>query len=392
MKKKAFLKILAEVVDSLKSLNAGEYRPVPTEGADAETALLIKEINGLNENTHAHIRREEDEHRKLTAVFDNVAQGIIALDYRKEIVFANGSALWLFGGKSTGTGKELAYLIEDGDLLDKIDAHIGEEEFCFEREYAGKILSVIGKKISSDEEEKALSHILIFTDVTGERGIIRQKSDFFANASHELKTPITVMRGLAEILLTKEDLEEQEKKRITRIHKESLRMADLISDMLKLSKLERNEEEERCEVDVGEMAEEVLSELSGGVESKNLRISLTGQGRVFADPKKIFELVQNLCSNAVNYNRQDGWIKVTLTEKGNLLALSVADGGIGIEKEHLPRLCERFYRVDKSRSKKTGGTGLGLAIVKHICALYKADLEIRSEFGEGTEVIVTFHK
>ncbi len=223
-----------------------------------------------------------------------------------------------------------------------------------------------------------------------EKDIIRQKSDFFANASHELKTPITVMRGLTEILLSKEGLEEQEKKQIARIHKESLRMTDLIADMLKLSKLERSEQEERVEVSLREIAEEIVAELAGGIEEKNLTVSITGSGKVLAEPKNMFELLQNLCSNAVNYNKQGGWIRIQLEESAAGVILRVADGGIGIEKEHIPRLCERFYRVDKSRSKKTGGTGLGLAIVKHICVLYGAELEITSALGEGTTVCVKF--
>ena len=271
-----------EVGDSLRSLNAGEYKPLAVEGREPELSSVFKEINELNESTHRHMLREKE--------------------------------------------------------------------------------------------------------------IIQQKSDFFANASHELKTPITVMRGLTEILLNKEGLEEQEKKQISRIHKESLRMGSLISDMLKLSKLERGEREEKTEVDLREIANEVLVELSEEAKSKGLTVRLEGAGKVLADPKKMFELVQNLCSNAVNYNKQGGSLEVCVTETGNTTELQVTDSGIGIEKEHIPRLCERFYRVDKSRSKKTGGTGLGLAIVEHICALYHVERSIESEIDKGTRVTVVFNK
>ncbi len=271
-----------EVGDSLRSLNAGEYKPLEIEKGETELYSVFREINELNESTHRHMLREKE--------------------------------------------------------------------------------------------------------------IIQQKSDFFANASHELKTPITVMRGLTEILLNKEELNEQEKKQISRIHKESLRMGSLISDMLKLSNLERGEVEERMEVDLGEIVSEVLSELSEETKAKNLTVRAEGEGKVLADPKRMFELVQNLCSNAVNYNKQDGLLEVTLAETEEFVTLQVTDSGIGIEKEHIPRLCERFYRVDKSRSKKTGGTGLGLAIVKHICALYHAELSIESEIGKGTRVTVVFKK
>ncbi len=333
-----------------------------------------------------------EEKRFYKTLLDNVAQGIVALNDKGELVFVNDNALVQFGGKGRTTGNELANFIDDSELVELIERNMEEERFSFIHQYNGKMISVSGKCVSQEEAERGLAYILLFTDVSSEREIIRQKSEFFANASHELKTPITVMRGLTEILLAKESLDEQEKKQIERIHKESLRMAELISDMLKLSKLERNELEERTEVNIREIAEEVLAELSGSIEEKNLAVTLTGEGRVLADARNIFEILQNLCSNAVNYNRQDGWIKVKLADEGKETVLTVADGGIGIEKEHIPRLCERFYRVDKSRSKKTGGTGLGLAIVKHICARYKAELEVTSEIGQGTTVTVRFKK
>ena len=226
-----------------------------------------------------------------------------------------------------------------------------------------------------------------------ETDVVRQKSEFFANASHELKTPITVMRGLAELLLQEDNLNEKERKQLERIHKESVRMTNLVSDMLKISKLERGEEtDERAVVEWKEIAEEVVAEFFEEIRAKNLKVKIKGAGKIAIDPKKAFELLQNLCGNAVHYNKENGWLEIVFEEDETHTTVSVKDGGIGIEEEHLPRLCERFYRVDKSRSKKTGGTGLGLSIVKHICVLYGASLTIESEFGEGTEVTVRFQK
>ncbi len=387
-----FSERIMEVSDSLKSLNAGQYKPLKTDSTEPEFYSVFKEINELNESTHDYMRREVRERQKLNAVLDNVAQGIVALNSDGEIAFFNGSALNLFDGNSSVAGKKLIHLIDDARLCEEVATRIGMENFVFEHEMQGKILSVAGRRITGEQDERALTDILIFTDITSSREIIRQKSDFFANASHELKTPITVMRGLTELLLEKENLDEQEKKQIGRIHKESLRMSSLISDMLKLSKLERGEEEELVEVELKEIATEVVAELSEECRAKNLSVEVTGEGKVFADPKKIFELIQNLCSNAVNYNKRDGSIKIVIAEKNSSVVLEVSDSGIGIEKEHIPRLCERFYRVDKSRSKKTGGTGLGLAIVKHICALYGAELSIDSEIDRGTCVTVIFKK
>ena len=164
--------------------------------------------------------------------------------------------------------------------------------------------------------------------------------------------------------------------------------------MLKLSKLENGEETELILADVNlrEIAEEVLAELSSKLAEKNITATITGNATVVADSKKIFELVENLCSNAINYNKDNGKIMVSIVEETDVVELKVSDTGIGIEKENIPRLCERFYRVDKSRSKKTGGTGLGLAIVKHICALYNAELSIESDVGIGTTITVVFNK
>ena len=381
---------LVQVGDSLKSLNAGQYMPLDAEKTEPEFYSVFQEINELNESTHTYIRRQESEQKKLNAVLENVAQGIVALNAKKEIVFVNGSALKLFDCRAECEGRTLAYLIADTGLCEGIAAKLEEDNFSLEYNYRARILSVAGKRVE-ESDERSFSYILIFTDVTGAREIIRQKSEFFANASHELKTPITVMRGLTEILMEKDSLQESEKKQIERIHKESLRMASLISDMLKLSKLERGEEEEPVNVELREVALEVVAELAAEAETQQLQVSVEGEGVVRGDPRKLFELIQNLCSNAVNYNKPNGFVQVQIQPEEEGIRLSVRDSGIGIEKEHIPRLCERFYRVDKSRSKKTGGTGLGLAIVKHICALYKAELSIESEIGVGTCVTVKFN-
>lgn len=379
---------IGEVANSLKSLNDGEYIPLKTSTKEPEFFAVFNEINECNEKAHAAMLREEHEREKLNAVLSRVSQGIVALDEKGTIVFANDSALRLFEGSVTDEGKPLAYLIADTRLCKRILTE-NAESFSFEEKFRDCLLNVSGKNLA---DTTGMSKLLIFSNVTTEKEIVRQKSDFFANASHELKTPITVMRGLAELLLQTDGLPEKERKQIERIHKESLRLTSLLSDMLKISNLERGEEEERTSVDLRAVANEVVSELAVAIQAKNLQVRVTGEGTVTASNKNMYELVQNLVGNAVNYNKENGWLNVVTEEGENAVVFRVEDGGIGIEKEHLPRLCERFYRVDKSRSKKTGGTGLGLAIVKHVCARYNADLKIESEFGEGTCITVTFKK
>ena len=376
---------------SLKSLNAGEFEPLPTDKGVISWAF--SEINALNKSTQKTMSRRQRELEKLKAVLDNVAQGIVAMDDKEEIVFVNFRALEIFRGCEGLVGNTLSALIDDERLRTRLQQRTtANESFSFAYTYGKKTYDVAGSMIA-ETGSKGISRLIIFTDITGEQEIVRQKSEFFANASHELKTPLTVMRGLTEILLEEKNLNQQEEKRLQRLHKESVRMSELISDMLKISKLERSEEEELFEpVDVREIATEAAAELASAAQQKGVTVTVEGEGEILADSKKIFDLIVNLLTNAVNYNKENGWVRVRIDEREKTLLLCVEDGGIGIEKEHLPRLCERFYRVDKSRSKKTGGTGLGLAIVKHICAKYGARLSIESEFGKGTCVSVEFDK
>ena len=382
---------ITDVGKSLRSLNDGNYAPIKTSSDEPELYTVLNEINELNSSIHKHIRKETEERNKLDTVLENVYQGILAIDRNKKIIFANKSVMKLFGCAEEPSGNDVVFLIDDLALCNLISEHLGED-FGGEYSYKGKDLSVVIK--NADDAGNECS-IVIFTDVTKEKEMTRQKNDFFANASHELKTPVAVMQGLSELLLAK-NLDESSEKQVERIHKESLRLSSLITDMLELSRLENGGQSEMIlsEVNLKETAEEALGELSAKMAEKGVTatVTVTGNGTIDGDAKKIYELIENLCGNAVNYNKENGKIAVDITENDETVVLKVSDTGIGIEKENIPRLCERFYRVDKSRSKKTGGTGLGLAIVKHICALHNATLSIDSDIGLGTTVTVTFNK
>lgn len=381
---------IINVGKSLKSVNRGEYVPIIADKSEPELYSVLCEINELNESTHNHILETERQGRKLNKVLENISQGIIAINDKKEIAFVNKSAAELFEKEGSLVGEELFTLIGDSELYSKIQSHIFEN-FAMVYEHKGKHLSIVIHEV--DKDDLKISSIIIITDITNEKAIAKQKSEFFANASHELKTPITVMQGLSELLLTDQELPSGAVKRVERIHKESLRLASLISDMLKLSKLESGDVDPTLvtsSVNLRATFEEVLEELKVSMQQKNLSYTLEGDGEVLADPKKIYELIQNLCSNAVNYNREGGKISINITKCDSETLLSVADTGIGIDEKHIPLLCQRFYRVDKSHSKKTGGTGLGLAIVKHICALYGATMSIESQLDIGTVVTVKF--
>ena len=384
---------ITEIGDSLKSLNGGEYAPIKTDMSEPELFGVLNQINELNVNIHSHIRSADGERVKLNTVLDTVLQSIIALDSTKKIVFANKSALSKFGGSHSDIGRDLIFLIENFEIYENITSHL-HENHAFTCTYNEMTLSVVISKVTDDAILDEISAIIIITDITQEKLIQKQKSDFFANASHELKTPITVMQGFAEVLMNKEGMDENSKKQLGRIYKECLRLGSLISDMLMLSKIESGEAPKRVisEICLEELAKEVLYGLSEKASNRNVTATIEGSATLTADQAMIFELIQNLVSNAIKYNKDGGKINVSFEETENGVILEVKDTGIGIEKEHLPRLCERFYRVDKSHSKRIGGTGLGLAIVKHICAICDAELSIESVFGIGTTVTVIFSK
>ena len=384
---------VTEIGESLKSLNEGKYAPIKTDMSEPELFGVLNQINELNANIHSHIRIADGERVKLNAVLDNVSQSIIALDKSKRIVFANKRAFEMFNGTHHDIGRDLVFLIEKLPVYEQITEHIGEN-FAFNCAYDDKYLSVVITKVTNEVICDDISAIIIVTDITKEKLIEKQKSDFFANASHELKTPITVMQGFAEVLMNKEGMDDTSQKQLGRIYKECLRLGSLISDMLMLSKIESGDAPVRAlsEVALEDIAKEVLDGLSEKAQSRNITANIVGSAKICADQTMIFELVENLVSNAIKYNKDGGSVTVSITETDTGVCLKVKDTGIGIEKEHLPRLCERFYRVDKSHSKRIGGTGLGLAIVKHICAIIGAELSIESEFGIGTTVTVVLEK
>ena len=384
---------VTEIGDSLKSLNSGTYVPIKTDMSEPELFGVLNQINELNANIHNNIRVANGERVKLNTVLDNVSQSIIALDKTKRIVFANKSALSLWGGTHRDVGRDLVFLIKNSDIYECIKSHF-KEDYAFVCRHIGMDLSIVISSVTDNAISDEITSILIITDITQEKLIQKQKSDFFANASHELKTPITVMQGFAEVLMNKDGIDETSKKQIARIYKECLRLGTLISDMLMLSKIESGDAPKQVptEMLLEEVAREVLDRLSDKAQERGITATVSGTARLTADQSMIFELVENLVSNAIKYNKDGGAISVTVEENGDGVLLKVMDTGIGIEKEHLPRLCERFYRVDKSHSKRIGGTGLGLAIVKHICAVNDADLTIDSDFGIGTTVSVLFRK
>lgn len=222
----------------------------------------------------------------------------------------------------------------------------------------------------------------------------QMRQEFTANVTHELKTPLTSISGYAELIETGMAAEADVTRFAQGIHTNANRLLILINDIIRLSELDSAEEEIALEkLDLYEMATTCVEMLEPNAEKHHVTISLTGEkSYVYGNRMMVEELLYNLCDNAIRYNYVNGSVTVDVREEGRKTVLTVSDTGIGIPKEHQERIFERFYRVDKSRSKSTGGTGLGLAIVKHIIAKHKAKLEVESEPGKGTVMKVWFAK
>ena len=234
--------------------------------------------------------------------------------------------------------------------------------------------------------------MLFIVDITDRERAEQLRKEFSANVSHELKTPLTTIMGYAEIIgngiARAEDIPEFAGK----IRQEAARLLSLIEDIIKLSRLDENELTSRFErVDLAEVCRSVVKKLSDKARNANVSLSFTGSSCAVSGIESILhEILFNLTDNAIIYNREGGEAHISLTESDGQATLVVEDTGIGIAHEHLDRIFERFYRVDKSHSRETGGTGLGLSIVKHGALLHGASIRLESEPGQGTRVTLVF--
>lgn len=248
------------------------------------------------------------------------------------------------------------------------------------------------------KKEMLYKELIPFTEMIQEQhtNIIKSakiRQEFSANVSHELKTPLTAISGYAELMENGMANEQDMNRFAKEIHRNANRLLTLINDIIRLSELDSEELKLTTEpVDLYSLAANCIKTLDIHAQKNGVTITLKGvHGVVEANRQMMEELIINLCDNGIRYNKVNGSVTVTVGENGEHVFLSVKDTGIGIPKNHQDRIFERFYRVDKSRSKSTGGTGLGLAIVKHIVAQHNAELILESEEGKGTEIRVVFY-
>lgn len=381
------------IVKPLNGLNLDE--PLNNDSYD-EIAPLLTRLSSQQQRIKTQSDELEQKRREFEAVTTGMTEGIVLLNAKHEILSINPSAKKLLGAESVSSeqpfpaGQTILSLNRSTELqevLAQADKGSRAERVAA---FSNGSYEISASPIITDEKVSGMA--LLFLNVTEKERSEQLRREFTANVSHELKTPLQTISGYAELMSNgmakAEDLTDFSGK----IYAESRRMIRLVDDIIKLSRLDEGTGELLFEsVDLYAIAAETASELQDLAEGVGVSLAVTGEPTVMSGiPRLLREIVFNLCDNAVKYNRSGGRVTITVSRDENAAKLSVSDTGIGIPEEHIKRIFERFYRVDKSRSKAVSGTGLGLSIVKHAALAHGAGIETHSEPNVGTVITVSF--
>lgn len=388
-----------KIEEMLVDINNGEYTPsqIPDKLNFPEFKAVLTKIDDLASEIAKNFMSLQYEQKKSTILLQSVNQGIIIVSKSGRIVLNNATALRIFGKQQDVVGVDLSYLVTDEDLLGVLRQSLEDKKYYTGEVQIGEDVYRVEATFSNIYDDDVISDevmLIILTNVTLEVNSAKIRSEFFANASHELKTPLTAISGYSELLTMEGIDKKQVKKCVEEINSNSQRMKALIDDMLKLSKLDANmDNEEISKFDLADICREVLKEMSGIAESKNVTLQFDGKAQFIGRKKMIATLVSNLVNNGIKYNKDGGHVWVSVEEKPESVEIKVKDDGIGIAKEHQSRLFERFYKVDTSRTyTNESSTGLGLAIVKRIAVIHGGKISLKSAPGDGTEFKVSFPK
>lgn len=350
--------------------------------------LRIKEQNKLIE---AHIQSLAAEKDTINAIVGNMREGLVLLDGWGKILVVNKSAANMLGVPTTGhIGQPYVFMTRNTTLGQAVEQALQGTHSDGLFKVGDRDYQYLANPVYENHEIDGA--VLLLFDATEEQRSQRLRREFSANVSHELKTPLTAISGYAEIvesgMADPRDIENFAGK----IRSEASRLLSLIDDIIKLSKLDESVGgREFKPVSLLDSARYVAERLQEKAQANNVEINIEGDHASVAGEKNMIEdLIFNLLDNAIKYNKPEGSINVLVCQVRDKVTLTVRDTGIGIPKEDLNRVFERFYRADKNHSKKIVGTGLGLAIVKHIAQYHSATLEIKSEENIGTTVVVNF--
>lgn len=382
---------LQELTKAARSISAGDI-PVRVENAPDEMGELSGAFNRMSERLAAAYQKLEQSNSQLAGILQGMNDGVVAVDGQGRIALMTDRARELLGSYA-GVSRRLAdcgthYLAVQA-MLDRVMT--GEKPFTETLTLAApteRILEIYAARVEGDASGGALA---VISDVTRLRKLEIMRSEFVANVTHELKTPLTSIRGYIELLKSEERDRQTALSFYEIIEIEAERLQKLTDDLLQLSDIEHGGgEAEVVPVPLEEVVDRVIATLRPEAEARNIALHpfIEPGLQVCAQSGRLYQLIKNLMENAVKYNRDGGAVNLSAAVERGVAVIRVHDTGIGIPPEHLERIFERFYRVDKGRSRELGGTGLGLSIVKHIVSLYGGDVRVDSAVGVGTTFTV----
>lgn len=343
-------------------------------------------------NQQKTIKKQLDEAKKhrdeFKLITENMSEGFLITDRDGRLLSCNGAALKLLDAEENDA--TVLSLNRTENFRKTVHSALCGERAENTMTHGENTYNLIANPVF--EGDKTIGAVIVIIDVTESRRRELIRREFTANVSHELKTPLTSISGFAELLSAGGVPEDTVTDFAKTIYTEAQRLISLVSDIIKISELdEKSVCYEKENVNITELSRDVARRLKMSADKKNVKIGISGEDiSVYGVRKILDEMIFNLCDNAVKYNKEGGTVEIRVKKEDGKTVLSVRDTGIGIAPSQQSRVFERFYRVDKSRSKAEGGTGLGLSIVKHGAMYHGAEIKLTSTPGEGTEVTVIF--
>lgn len=350
---------------------------------DAELRKLSTNFNNMAERLESTFKESLDKQNRLEAILKSMSNGVIALDNSNRIIMMNPFAKTIFG--ILGDVISMPILDIEGlrPLLEILESDQEELEIRIgkpvRKDLKVKKADILGERMNK------VGTVIVVQDITDVRRLENMRSQFVANVSHELKTPLTSIKGFSETLKYVQD-EATRIKFLDIINEESERLTRLINDILTLSSIEQSREIKVESIDVVEETQRIYDILLPLAVDRNIELTLTAASSpiLMADRDMYNQMIINLIENAIKYTEPNGKVKVRIESATGMLILTIRDTGVGIPAKHMSRIFERFYRVDTARDRSKGGTGLGLAIVKHIVMAFHGTINVESEVGKGT--------
>ncbi len=367
---------------------------VPVLGDD-ELTVLSRSMNQLSESLVDFIELMSKESKQLRVILDSMIEGVMVLNEDGEIILTNSALVEMFSLENSPIGFTSLEAIRNLHLQELIrEASIQKKSLEREIEIRSNILRQIRIYATPlKENEKIKGSVLVFHDITSLRNLENLRKDFVANVSHELKTPLTAIKGYTETLIGGALRDEKNANKFLKIiHEHTNRLTHLLTDLLDLSKIESGQYSLRYEnFSLQSLINELISTFSQEIKSKEIIFKFIPKNldSIFADRTALRQILSNLLENAIKYSNQKSTIILQAESNTQSIRFEIEDNGPGISPEHLPRIFERFYRTDASRSRELGGTGLGLSIVKHLVQLHGGEISVESKLDKGSKFIFT---